>query len=225
MRARARIVAGVGAIAVIALGAAVWILRGPGPMAFSGRSAKSNCRITTTANPSRRAGRRSREHRSIETRRVPGESRRLHWSVTPRRAARPTPADLGFVLPFGTLYSTNITPDKETGIGNYSDAGVSRTRCIAASASDGATAVSGHAVYLLYLHDRRGRAWQSRRTCSASRRRPAQLSPANALVISIQPALGDECIWSALFNADERFEARYVEKCASGTGVPTSRRH
>jgi mono/diheme cytochrome c family protein len=27
-----------------------------------------------------------------------------------------------FVLPFGTLYSTNITPDKETGIGNYNDA-------------------------------------------------------------------------------------------------------
>jgi mono/diheme cytochrome c family protein len=27
-----------------------------------------------------------------------------------------------FVLPFGTLYSTNITPDVETGIGSYSDA-------------------------------------------------------------------------------------------------------
>lgn len=27
-----------------------------------------------------------------------------------------------FVLPFGTMYSTNITPDAETGIGNYSDA-------------------------------------------------------------------------------------------------------
>ncbi|KAA0073960.1 cytochrome c [Tardiphaga sp. P9-11] len=26
-----------------------------------------------------------------------------------------------FKLPFGTLYSTNITPDKETGIGNYTD--------------------------------------------------------------------------------------------------------
>jgi mono/diheme cytochrome c family protein len=26
-----------------------------------------------------------------------------------------------FVLPFGTLYSTNITPDPETGIGNYTD--------------------------------------------------------------------------------------------------------
>ena len=28
---------------------------------------------------------------------------------------------LAFRLPFGTLYSTNTTPDKETGIGNYSD--------------------------------------------------------------------------------------------------------
>src|SRR4029077_17352482 len=28
---------------------------------------------------------------------------------------------LTFPLPFGTLYSTNITPDKETGIGKYSD--------------------------------------------------------------------------------------------------------
>jgi mono/diheme cytochrome c family protein len=27
-----------------------------------------------------------------------------------------------FVLPFGTIYSTNITPDAETGIGNYTDA-------------------------------------------------------------------------------------------------------
>src|ERR1700691_1857297 len=29
---------------------------------------------------------------------------------------------LAFPLPFGTLYSTNITPDKDSGIGNYSDA-------------------------------------------------------------------------------------------------------
>src|SRR5262249_38691853 len=28
---------------------------------------------------------------------------------------------LAFPLPFGTLYSTNITSDKDTGIGNYSD--------------------------------------------------------------------------------------------------------
>ena len=34
---------------------------------------------------------------------------------------RPYAGGLPLVLPFGTLYSTNITPDKETGIGNYSD--------------------------------------------------------------------------------------------------------
>ena len=28
---------------------------------------------------------------------------------------------LAFPTPFGTLYSTNITPDKETGVGNYTD--------------------------------------------------------------------------------------------------------
>jgi hypothetical protein len=27
-----------------------------------------------------------------------------------------------FILPFGTIYSTNITPDAQTGIGNYTDA-------------------------------------------------------------------------------------------------------
>jgi hypothetical protein len=32
---------------------------------------------------------------------------------------------LPFLTPFGTLYSTNITPDKETGIGNYTESGFS----------------------------------------------------------------------------------------------------
>jgi mono/diheme cytochrome c family protein len=34
----------------------------------------------------------------------------------------PFAGGVAFVLPFGMLYSTNITPDAETGIGNYSDA-------------------------------------------------------------------------------------------------------
>ena len=37
------------------------------------------------------------------------------------QGGKPYAGGLGFKLPFGTLYSTNITPDKETGIGNYSD--------------------------------------------------------------------------------------------------------
>jgi mono/diheme cytochrome c family protein len=34
----------------------------------------------------------------------------------------PFAGGLAFVLPFGTMYSTNITPDMETGIGSYTDA-------------------------------------------------------------------------------------------------------
>ena len=52
---------------------------------------------------------------------------------------------LAIRLPFGTLYSTNITPDKETGIGNYGDQdflnAVQR-------------AISPHAVSVLHLDDR-----------------------------------------------------------------------
>jgi mono/diheme cytochrome c family protein len=37
------------------------------------------------------------------------------------QGGKPYAGGLGFKLPFGTLYSTNITPDKDTGIGDYSD--------------------------------------------------------------------------------------------------------
>jgi mono/diheme cytochrome c family protein len=39
-----------------------------------------------------------------------------------RTGGREYAGGLAIPLPFGTLYSTNITPDKETGIGNYNDA-------------------------------------------------------------------------------------------------------
>lgn len=38
------------------------------------------------------------------------------------KGAVPFAGGRAFVLPFGTLYSTNITPDAETGIGRYTDA-------------------------------------------------------------------------------------------------------
>jgi len=37
------------------------------------------------------------------------------------KGGQPFAGGLAFPLPFGTLYSPNITPDKETGIGNWSD--------------------------------------------------------------------------------------------------------
>ena len=38
------------------------------------------------------------------------------------KGGEPYTGGLAFNLPFGTLYSPNITPDKETGIGNWTDA-------------------------------------------------------------------------------------------------------
>jgi mono/diheme cytochrome c family protein len=37
------------------------------------------------------------------------------------RGGTPYAGGFAFTLPFGTIYSTNITPDKATGIGNYTD--------------------------------------------------------------------------------------------------------
>ena len=67
----------------------------------------------------------SRQGRPGRARRISHPRRRLHG--LPHRAGRRaySPA-AGLPLPFGTIYSTNITPDKDTGIGNYSDAGFSR---------------------------------------------------------------------------------------------------
>ena len=45
----------------------------------------------------------------------------IAWFATPRRVAAPFAGGLAIPLPFGTLYSTNITADKDTGIGDYSD--------------------------------------------------------------------------------------------------------
>ena len=56
-----------------------------------------------------------------------------------------------FVLPFGTLYSTNITPDPDTGIGSYTDADF--LNALHKGIGRGNTqALSGDAVRQLYLH-------------------------------------------------------------------------
>ena len=108
------------AIALVAIAAAAlaWKTFGPGPMAFAEGSA------VTLA-----------DYRAADPTGVPADLanadivRRGEYLA---RAAdcmvchtRPDGAEyaggLPFLTPFGTLYSTNITPDKETGIGNYSD--------------------------------------------------------------------------------------------------------
>ena len=120
LMARAILVALAGVI-LVAAGYALWLIAAPGPMDFaSGHRVAPSVVSATEMNPSG----------------VPSEL--AHADLIARGEYLARAADCsachtaehgqayaggrGFVLPFGTVYSTNITPDKDTGIGNYSDA-------------------------------------------------------------------------------------------------------
>ncbi|MGV7214649.1 c-type cytochrome [Bradyrhizobium sp. UFLA05-112] len=103
--------------AVVALGA-VWYVRGPGPLAFTGGK---NVAVA--------------DYKDGDPTGVPAEMRQD--SLLERGKYLTEAADcvvchtapggkkyaggFAFKLPFGTMYSTNITPDPETGIGKYTD--------------------------------------------------------------------------------------------------------
>jgi mono/diheme cytochrome c family protein len=113
-----RILFSVVAIVLVVLAAGVWILRGPGPMAFA-YGPEVSLTDYKAADPSgvpASLGKASLVERGAYLARA-ADCMVCHTSEGGRTYA----GGLGFRLPFGTLYSTNITPDKETGIGNYSD--------------------------------------------------------------------------------------------------------
>jgi hypothetical protein len=115
-----------------------------------------------------------------------------------------------FVLPFGTMYSTNITPDVETGIGSYSDAnflnavhkGIGRngTRLYPAMP---------YASYT-YMSDADALAIKAYLFSLKPVHAPA---PANSLAFPFnQRSL--MALWSMFFNPDRRYEPN-TEKSAS----------
>src|SRR6201985_1116906 len=114
-----------------------------------------------------------------------------------------------FVLPFGKLYSTNITPDKATGIGNYTDA-----QFLAAVhrglRGDGANLYPAmpYTSYT-YLTDADVLAIKAYLFSLAPVASPNK-SNALAFPFNQRWAMG---IWSALFSANERFRPD-VEKSA-----------
>ncbi len=107
-----------------------------------------------------------------------------------------------FVLPFGTLYSTNITPDAKTGIGAYSDANF-------LDALHRGTGRGGVRLYpampyasYTYMSDADALAIKAYLFSLAPVDAPA---PGNTLVFPFnQRALMG--LWSAFFNRDHRFE-------------------
>jgi mono/diheme cytochrome c family protein len=118
MSAAARILLSVAAIVVVALAIGAWVIRGPGPLGFA-EGPKVALADYHGANPTGAPA--SLAQASIVAR---GEylAKAADCMVCHTTAGgKEYAGGLGFKLPFGTLYATNITPDKETGIGNYSD--------------------------------------------------------------------------------------------------------
>jgi mono/diheme cytochrome c family protein len=113
-----RILVSVVAIVVVALAIGVWIIRGPGPMAFAAGQ-KVTLADYKAANPTGVPA--SLAQASPQDRGGYLAKAADCMACHTKQGGKPYAGGLGFNLPFGTLYSTNITPDKETGIGNYSD--------------------------------------------------------------------------------------------------------
>jgi mono/diheme cytochrome c family protein len=108
-------------IAVVVLVAAVfglWLVMGPGPMDFAG--GKRVFLVSTGAGPTgvpaKLASASLIERGQYLTRAADCVACHTKEGGEPYAGGKP------FVLPFGTMYSTNITPDNKTGIGDYSDA-------------------------------------------------------------------------------------------------------
>jgi mono/diheme cytochrome c family protein len=109
-----------------------------------------------------------------------------------------------FVLPFGTLYSTNITPDKETGIGNYSDANF--LDAVHKGLGRGNTKLYPAMPFASYTYmtDADAAAIKAYLFSLKPVHAPA---PGNTLTFPFnQRALMG--IWALLFNPDKRFEPR-----------------
>ena len=118
MITRSRILLALLALVMIAGGVA-WFIRGPGPLDFAGGQTVALADYKA-ANPTGVPA--SLAHDSL----VERGAYLAHAADCMACHSKPGGQDyaggLGFKLPFGTLYSTNITPDKDNGIGNYSDA-------------------------------------------------------------------------------------------------------
>jgi mono/diheme cytochrome c family protein len=114
----------------------------------------------------------------------------------------PFAGGLAFVLPFGTIYSTNITPDVETGIGNYTDADF--LNAVHKGIGRGNTKLYPAMPYAsyTYMSDADALAIKAYLFTIKPVHAPA---PKNTLAFPFNQR-GLMSVWSVLFNPDKRFE-------------------
>jgi mono/diheme cytochrome c family protein len=118
MTAGRRYLLGAVVIAMIVAAGVAWFLRGPGPLAFAGGSSVALADFKG-ADPT---GVPASLAKGDIVKRGEYLARAADCMVChTTRGGKEYAGGLAFKLPFGELYSTNITADKETGIGNYSD--------------------------------------------------------------------------------------------------------
>jgi mono/diheme cytochrome c family protein len=114
------------AVILLAVVAGLWLVMGPGPMDFGGSHTAAATgassggapgeAVRPTGVPAELANASLIERGQYLTRAADCVACHTKDGGEPFTGGRP------FVLPFGTLYSPNITPDKNTGIGQYTDA-------------------------------------------------------------------------------------------------------
>jgi mono/diheme cytochrome c family protein len=116
---------------------------------------------------------------------------------------------LAFVLPFGTIYSTNITPDAETGIGSYTDADF--LNAVHKGIGRGNTKLYPAMPYTsyTYMSDADALAIKAYLFTLKPVHAPA---PKNTLAFPFNQR-GLMSMWSVLFNSDKRFEP-HVDRSA-----------
>jgi mono/diheme cytochrome c family protein len=114
---RRRLFIALGVLGFLAV-VAMFLILSPGPMAFS-KGPKVNLKDYHASNP---AGVPAALARASLVQKGEYLTKAADCLVChTAKGGRAYAGGFPFVLPFGTLYSTNITPDKATGIGNYSD--------------------------------------------------------------------------------------------------------
>jgi mono/diheme cytochrome c family protein len=107
-----------------------------------------------------------------------------------------------FVLPFGTMYSTNITPDVETGIGNYTDANF--LDAVHKGIGRGNTRLYPAMPYASYTYMSDTDALAIKAYLFSLKPMHAP-TPQNSLIFPFnQRSLMS--VWSVLFNPDKRYE-------------------
>jgi mono/diheme cytochrome c family protein len=186
-------------IVVLAVIGVLWIVFGPGPMDFAGGKTVALAGYhgpDPTGIPPELAQASLVERGQYLSHAADCQSCHTAQDGVPFAGGR------AFVLPFGTLYSTNITPDTQTGIGAYSNADFLRAvhRGIR---RDGARLYPGmpYDAYT-YMTDADALAIKAYLFSLA----PVNASaPSNTLVFPFNQRWLLS-IWSRLFNPDRRFE-------------------